>query len=67
MRGYAVTNGGDAWIVYFGYKINRPPDPAELSLAARCVDTVVPGANAVPAPSKANVAQATKPTAAKKG
>jgi len=42
VRGYAVVNGGDAWIVYFGYKSNRPPDPAELSLAARCVETVVP-------------------------
>lgn len=42
VRGYAFVNGNDAWIVYFGYKADRPPDPAELSLAARCVDTVVP-------------------------
>lgn len=41
-RGYAVVNGGDAWIVYLGYKSNRPPDPAELSLAASSVETVVP-------------------------
>src|SRR6185437_7437827 len=42
VRGYAVTDGFSAWIVYYGYKVQRPMEPAELNLAARCVDTVVP-------------------------
>ena len=66
VRGYAMTDGGDAWIVYFGYKVNRPPDPSEVSLAARCVDTVVPGANALKTPLKPKVAQANPPAAGKK-
>jgi hypothetical protein len=42
VRGYAVADGMSAWIVYFGYKVARPLSPAELGLAARCVETVVP-------------------------
>jgi hypothetical protein len=42
LRGYAVTRGFDAWFIYFGYKTNSPPDPAELNLAARAMQTIVP-------------------------
>jgi hypothetical protein len=42
VRGYAITDGFDAWIVFYGYKLSRPMSPSELSLAARCVDTVIP-------------------------
>lgn len=42
VRGYAVTSGRDAWIVFYGYKVKRPLSPTELSLAARSVDTVIP-------------------------
>lgn len=42
VRGYAVASGFSAWIVYFGYKINYPMNPSEISLAARAVETVVP-------------------------
>jgi hypothetical protein len=59
VRGYAVTEGFSAWIVYFGYKTNRPPNPAELSLAARCVETVVTGTSGA-RPNASNVAQANK-------
>ena len=42
VRGYAVVDGFTAWIVYFGYKVNRPINTAELGLAARSVQTVIP-------------------------
>ncbi len=42
VRGYAVTSGFDAWVVYTGYRLRGTPDPVELSLAARSMDSVVP-------------------------
>lgn len=42
LRGYALCKGFSAWIVYFGHKITFPPDPAEISLAARAAETIVP-------------------------
>ena len=42
VRGYALVRGFNAWIVYFGSKAGYPPDMAELSLAARCVETFIP-------------------------
>lgn len=42
VRGYAVTRGFDAWFVYFGYKTRSTPDAAELALAARAMETIVP-------------------------
>lgn len=42
VRGYVVVDGFQAWVIYFGHKVKMPPDPAELSLAARCAETIVP-------------------------
>ncbi|HET6250602.1 MAG TPA: hypothetical protein VFE47_23140 [Tepidisphaeraceae bacterium] len=42
VKGYAVVNGANAWIVYYGYKIARPVNPSEMSVAARFVDTIIP-------------------------
>jgi hypothetical protein len=42
VRGYAIVSGFEAWVIYFGYKSKFPPDPAELSLAARSAETIVP-------------------------
>ena len=42
VRGYAVVQGLQAWVIYFGYKWNLPIEPAELSLAARAADSIVP-------------------------
>jgi hypothetical protein len=42
VRGYALVRGFNAWIIYFGSKTGYPPDMAELSLAARCVETFIP-------------------------
>ena len=41
-RGFIIVHGREAWIVYCGYKKIQPPDPAELTLAAKCLDTIVP-------------------------
>jgi hypothetical protein len=42
VRGYAVVEGFSAWFVYFGYRINRPLHPGEISVACRALETVVP-------------------------
>jgi hypothetical protein len=42
VRGYAIVSGFEAWVIYFGYKTKFPPDAAELSLAARAAETIVP-------------------------
>ena len=41
-RGFVIVHGREAWIVYCGYKTIQPPNAAELSLAAKCLDTIVP-------------------------
>src|SRR5688572_11495475 len=41
-RGFVMVHGREAWIIYCGYKTIKPPDAAELSLAAKCLDTIVP-------------------------
>jgi hypothetical protein len=43
VRGYVVTRGMDAWIVYCGYRRANAPRPYELSLAVRSMETIVPG------------------------
>lgn len=42
VRGYVIVSGFQAWVIYFGHKSKEPPDPAELSLAARAATSVVP-------------------------
>ena len=42
VRGYVIVRGFNAWLVYFGSKTGYPPDVAELSLAARAVETFLP-------------------------
>jgi hypothetical protein len=54
VRGYIAVSGFQAWVVYFGHKTGYPPDPAELSLAARAADSVVPNLSG-PKPKPANV------------
>ena len=52
VRGFVVVEGFRAWVIYFGHKSKTPPDPAELSLAARAATSVVPdlgGKDAEPA------------------
>jgi hypothetical protein len=52
VKGYAVVNGFDAWIVYYGYRVKSMPNPSELSLAARFVDTVIPQTGAGKRPTR---------------
>lgn len=42
VRGYVVTHGFEAWIVYFGYRVPSTPDPGELSVAMRSLEAIVP-------------------------
>ena len=53
VRGFVVVSGFRAWVIYFGHKSKLPPDPAELSLAARAATSIVPtidGKDVVPEP-----------------
>lgn len=52
VRGYAIVSGFEAWVIYFGYKSKFAPDPAELSLAARAAETIVPNLGGSPKPSE---------------
>ena len=66
VRGFVVVEGFSAWVVYFGHKSKVPPDPAELSLAARAATSVVPhvgGKDAVPTPAATTVAPQSQPVA----
>lgn len=42
VKGYAVTCGFDAWIVYSGYHLKDPLNPAEIGMAARSMDSILP-------------------------
>jgi hypothetical protein len=42
VKGYIVTNGFDAWAVYSGYRLKCPPNAADINLAYRSMDSIVP-------------------------
>jgi len=42
IRGYVVTKGFEAWVIYCGYRRERPPSAPELGVAARSLETIVP-------------------------
>jgi hypothetical protein len=42
VRGYVITKGFEAWIVYFGYRVPSVPNASELNIAARCAEKVLP-------------------------
>ena len=42
VKGYVVTKGFEAWIVYSGYKIASPPVEDELRVALRAQETIIP-------------------------
>jgi hypothetical protein len=42
IRGYAMTHGNDAWVVYSGYRVQAHPPATEILLAARGADSVAP-------------------------
>ncbi len=49
VRGFIVTRGFEAWIVYTGRKTTVPTDMPETALAARALETIVPLPNGAPA------------------
>jgi hypothetical protein len=42
VRGYAMTRGNDAWIVYSGYRVKNHPSKEQITLAERGADSVAP-------------------------
>ena len=52
VRGYVQVEGFAVWFVYYGHKTATAPDPAEISLAARSVETIVPDTFKLPFPVK---------------
>jgi hypothetical protein len=48
VRGYIAMDGRDAWFIYSGYKTAYGLNAAELSIAARSVETVTPHTGRVP-------------------
>jgi hypothetical protein len=42
LRGYVVTDGLDAWIIYAGYRVLETPEPEEIAIASRSLETIVP-------------------------
>ena len=69
VRGFVVVNGFQAWVIYFGHKSKEPPDPAELSLAARAATSVVPNIDGnngkVETPTEAPAPQAQRTASAR--
>jgi hypothetical protein len=42
VKGYAITSGFDAWIIYSGYKLRYEPNLPEVAAAARSMDSILP-------------------------
>jgi hypothetical protein len=41
VKGYAIVQGTDAWIVYSGFRMAMDPRPEEIALAERCQEMVL--------------------------
>ncbi len=55
VRGYVITSGFDAWVVYAGYRRRGVPDTVDIDLAYRSLESVIP------APLAPKPAAATEP------
>ncbi len=42
IKGYVVTSGFDAWAVYSGFRLHGIRRPAEIAIAFRSMDSIVP-------------------------
>jgi hypothetical protein len=42
VRGYVMSRGSDAWIVYSGWRVNLVRQPQEITMAERSAESVVP-------------------------
>jgi hypothetical protein len=45
IKGYAMTHGCDAWVVYSGYRVRSKPPEGEIALAANGAESVAPITN----------------------
>lgn len=65
-RGYVIVNGLDAWIAYSGFRTDVPPEPGEITLGVRCLESFVPmisgDATATPSATSPASPPATRPT-----
>jgi hypothetical protein len=54
VSGYVITRGFEAWIIYCGYKRDQaqPPSAAELGVASRALETIIPTPFATDVPQK---------------
>lgn len=63
VRGYAICRGFGAWVVYYGHKRAFSPEEADIALAARAAETMVPkpliGKSGWPAPAAVSSLAAT--------
>lgn len=57
VKGYAVTSGFNAWIVYSGYRLKDPINPAEFAMASRSMETILPTPMIAPKPDSSATAQ----------
>lgn len=62
IRGYAMTKGFEAWIIYCGYKMIEPPSAADLGLAGRCLETIVPTPFLPDGPPQSRTAASSNPS-----
>ena len=46
VRGYVISRGFEAWVVYYGYKKVHPPSFEEMTIASRSAESMVPGLEA---------------------
>jgi len=54
VRGYAMTRGLEAWIVYSGHRVRGTARDSDIAMADRTADAVVPFFNPQPAIAAAN-------------
>ena len=59
LRGYIVARGFEAWIIYCGYRLEQPPSAAELGVASRALETIVPTPFAAEVPQRPMASGAT--------
>ena len=52
IRGYIISKGFEAWILYCGYKTEQPPSASELGVAARSLETIVPTSYSTEVPQR---------------
>jgi hypothetical protein len=57
VKGYAITTGFDAWIIYSGYRLKHELNMPEIAAAARSMDSILPTpiANQTPHPALAAI------------